>query len=163
MENADDLCKISGEGGFEKVADEYQKYLVARLQDFVDCKDIKKWFDESTEIYTELPFAFMTTKSKDPDLFKAIERHSKKKYIPDSDEQPVWIHGFADLVFYNGNQNTVIIVDYKSDTKGDMSAEKFREYIHNKYDGQLILYKHAIGKIFHTEIENVETETWNMY
>ena len=65
--------------------------------------------------------------------------------IPD-EKTPVWINGQADLVVKKGD--LVTVYDYKSDKRNGKPIPDFEDALFKKYEGQLALYRYAIGKSF---------------
>ncbi|MCH5267741.1 MAG: UvrD-helicase domain-containing protein [Lachnospiraceae bacterium] len=152
----------SGNPRYKKEMLKYQEHLEIFLNDFLDDKDVADIISRTEEYYTEYPFSFDASKRDAKDMFEKLAPYLEKKKIEIGDEQRVWVNGTMDLVLHLQDGN-VIILDYKSDTKGDnVSIEKFDEYL-NKYNGQLELYKYAATRIFDVTMDKVETILYHLY
>ena len=69
------------------------------------------------------------------------------------------MNGTADLVLRR-RDGSIVIVDYKSDSKkADWTEEDFEKHL-QKYDGQLMLYQYAMAKLFSVPVEKVETRLY---
>lgn len=154
MENQKDMKKRYGTAYSENVQ-KYREYLRKVLTDFMEDGEVKKLLADTKTIYTEYPFSFYTSKKKDPTLMDAIA-----KWLPEiAPEQEIWVNGTADLVLCM-KDGRIVIVDYKSDIKkADWTEEDFEKHL-SKYDGQLMLYKYAMAKIFSIPVEQVETRLY---
>ena len=136
-------------------------YLIPVLKRFMKSEKIKKLFEGAKEIYTELPFSYNTTKGADTQLFAAIEKHLDMHKIEIADAQPVWVHGNADLVIV-GKDEKINIIDYKSDTKR-VDFKTFEKALNEKYEGQMLLYRYSMSKLFGVSAENVSAELYHLY
>jgi ATP-dependent exoDNAse (exonuclease V) beta subunit len=166
MENCDDMDMIHAkEGGFDGKKVEYRDYLVEKLNEFIEDSDVRAILEEpGTKIYTELAFSYMMTENSNPEFFEAMKKHFEKKKISiASQEQPVWIHGFSDLVLYNEKTGEIRILDYKSDRKGNADYDVFIGALREKYMGQLDLYDKSMQRIFGVKSEAKLKTTYNLY
>ena len=154
MENQQDMKRRYGDLYEDAVAC-YQTFLKKVLGTFLANKDIRSLLTEADSIYTEYPFSFYVDSEEDAALLEAI----KPWYSVDSEDTKVWINGTADLVL-RMEDGRIVIVDYKSDRKrSEWSDADFEAHL-RKYDGQLMLYRHAMAKLFEVPVEKVETRLY---
>lgn len=168
MENYDDLL-IEGKRRYlkdgeqeEEYPEAVKSYLIPVLNRFIKSEKMKELLKDAKEIYTELPFSYTTTKEEDTELFTAVELHLEKHKIEIADGQSVWVHGNADLVV-RSKDDTIKIVDYKSDSKKLKEMELFEHTLNRKYEGQMLLYRYSMSKIFGVPLEDVSVELYHLY
>lgn len=168
IENANDLL-AEGMRRYLEEGEERELYLHAvkeflqqALERFTLDEAMRKLLAEAKEIYTELPFTYYTSPQQEPELFKAIAPHLEKNEIAIDDNQLVCIDGTADLVVVDA-AGQIHIIDFKSDTNREESVEKFESQLYAKYEGQLLLYKYAMARIFGVELSSISTELYHLY
>ncbi len=117
--------------------------------------------NEADEIYPEYSFSLFVDE-KDREAFYAKfsvylkgEGEAMKSF-----DAPIWINGQADLVVKN-KDGSIRVYDYKSDSRNGMPLSEFEESLTKKYQGQLALYRYAIGKAF--GVSEVETSLIHLY
>ena len=136
MQFADyDIAKAEFSSELERLVAE--GFMTRKQADAVDENKVKAFFNcgiadklfKADEIYREFRF-MMPTKARD--------------VFPESDsDEEVVVQGIADCIIKNGDE--YIILDYKSDNVSNVSILK------DRYEGQLSLYRKAIGDLFETE------------
>lgn len=144
LENREDFRKDDSPEAF-------MEYLAPKMNDYID-RVLGPVMDEAEEVYTEYSFSF---------------------YLPDEDrtcfestfgitcgDVPVWINGQADLVVKTKG-GRVKVYDYKSDAMSGKSLPDFEAALSKKYEGQLALYRYAIGKAI--GVDEVATEIIHLY
>ena len=72
----------------------------------------------------------------------------------------IWVTGKTDLVVKQ-KDGKIKVYDYKSDAMNGKPLSLFEKSLEQKYEGQLSLYRYAIGKAFGTT--DVETELIHLY
>lgn len=158
MENQQDMKRRYGDL-YEDAVTCYQTFLKNVLGTFMANPDIRSLLTEADNIYTEYPFSFYVDPEEDAALLEAI----KPWYSVDSEDTKVWINGTADLVFHMKDgmkDGRIVVVDYKSDQKkSEWSDADFEAHL-RKYDGQLMLYRYAMAKLFEVPVEKVETRLY---
>lgn len=155
MESMDEI-KNEEKGELEENIKSYRTFLEQKLNKYINDEDIKELMEHSEKIYTELPFSIWTSKEQDPKLFETMSPYlEKKNMMPKDNQQPVWIHGIADLVCQR-DDGMVWVIDYKSDKKGQEDDKKFAKRLQARYSGQLTLYECVMKKLF----PNTEVKGW---
>lgn len=78
-----------------------------------------------------------------------------RKYSGFQAGAPVWKYAVEERA-----KGSIVIVDYKSDSKKvDWTEEDFEKHL-QKYDGQLKLYQYAMAKLFSVTVGKVETRLY---
>lgn len=153
----DDLAEIYGTGT-ENVATWYAIHLKTLVANFAESEIIKTLLDSDAVLYTEYPFSLYISRKNNPDAFTALEAILPEKkcqnIFPSDEGQVVWVNGKADLVAVYPD-STVRIIDYKSDARGDLTETDFMEIIHDRYDGQMELYRQMLSITFDTDVNKV--------
>jgi len=119
---------------------------------------------EACDIYPEYVFSFYID-AKDRSAFISqfgTYCSGAKNPIVIGDGQSIWINGKSDLVIKK-KDGSVKVYDYKSDAKNGMQDIVFESNLNIKYEGQLELYKLAIGKAFGVDPSDVQTELIHLY
>jgi ATP-dependent exoDNAse (exonuclease V) beta subunit len=169
MENQEDLCKkeqCENEEQYSGQAEAYRVALTDALKKFYSDAYIKPLVLKAKAVHTEMPFSFITTikaereKKGEQNLFTAMNAYLEHKKITIEDDQEVWIHGICDLVVEQ-QDGSIVVVDYKSDTKGFMENAEFHEHLNKKYEGQMTLYKYALERVFNKAVEM--PRLWSLY
>lgn len=167
MENYEDLLAegiqryVTKEEKPEIYPEAVKNYLFGNMAKFLQSEKIQKYFEEAKEIYTELPFSYYTSRESDGELFADIEEHLQKHRIEIEQNQPVWVNGTADLVILS-KDGSIKVIDYKSDTKRE-EKQLFEERLEAKYQGQMLLYRHSMSKIFKVPTEKINVELYHLY
>lgn len=65
------------------------------------------------------------------------------------------INGVADLVL-KGRDGSITVIDYKSDIDKKKDPKRFGKLLTARYEGQLTLYRYAMGKIFGVTPDSVK-------
>ncbi|MCR5590137.1 MAG: PD-(D/E)XK nuclease family protein, partial [Lachnospiraceae bacterium] len=116
---------------------------------------------DAAEIYPEYAFSFFVDDNErswfDAKFGPFIVKTGKT--VPTSDE-PVWINGQTDLAI-KMKDGSIKVLDFKSDAMNGKPASEFEASLDSKYEGQLELYKYAIGKSF--GVTDVQTELVHLY
>ncbi len=127
-------------------------------------KEDRSWFietfgkylskhDTSTEVEEE-----QETDDEESSYEEELKEMSGNTISSDQfDGKEIWINGIADLVIQQ-NDGSVIIYDYKSDTRNGKEMNQFTESLGKKYEGQLKLYQYAISKAFHISMDQVNAD-----
>ncbi len=168
IEHADELL-FEGSRFYLKAGEPQESYLEAvrdflfqALQKFERDARMQRLLEEAKEIYTELPFSYYTSREELPELFAAIQKYLDNHKIQIRDKQSVWVNGTADLVIV-GSDGKIYIVDFKSDSKYVDEIEVFEKNLSLKYEGQLLLYKYSMSRIFHADLSDISTELYHLY
>lgn len=154
LESADDLRKNDN-------PEEFQKYLIDRMIEYFD-NVITPIMNDAEEVYPEYTFSFYVDDDERDEFIKNFEEyyHSAKDKIDIIDGQTIWVNGQADLVV-KCKDGSIKVYDYKSDARSGKPQADFDKCIDKKYEGQLALYRYAIGKSF--GVSDVETELVDLY
>ena len=139
-----------------------KEFLQQALERFSSDEAMCKLLAEARAVYTELPFTYYTSMEQEPDLFEAIGPHLEKNEIQIDADQMVCVDGTADLVVLDA-VGKLHIIDFKSDTNREVSVDKFEAQLYEKYEGQLLLYKYAMARIFGIELDAISTELYHLY
>ena len=119
---------------------------------------------EKPEVYTEYSFSFFVDASERAafiDKFGKYLKHADREGgIPSGCK--IWVNGQADLVVKQAD-NTIKVYDYKSDAMRGKPLQEFEASCAAKYEGQLALYRYAVGKSFGVKPDDVKTELVNLY
>lgn len=137
--------------GFDE-AQAYVPELTRILNWFVNDENFTGMLKEASEIFTELSFSYYTDSKGSAEMIAELSEYKKDLSIGD---KKIWINGIADLVLKMPDAS-IIVIDYKSDIDKDKKGAKFYEDIKLRYDGQLALYRHAMGKIFGVKPDTVK-------
>ena len=145
----------------EEVVEGFTTYLKTIAEKFLEDESMQRRM-KNAKVYPELEFKFYTSVEKDPEMFQALQPYLDQKHI-DVAGKDVFVAGTADLVLVNEADGTIHIIDYKSDSRGRLTQDEFLEHL-EKYNGQLLLYKYAIAKLFDIDdISRVTTELYHLY
>ena len=139
-----------------------KEYLENVLDKFNNDEVINNLLINAKNIFTELPFSYYVSQLENPKLFEDIKKHLEYKKISIDEDQKVWINGTADLVIVD-SENNVHVIDFKSDTNYEESIDDFESVLYQKYEGQLLLYKYAMSRIFEADLEHIYTELYHLY
>lgn len=153
LENYDDMRA-------EDKPKEFFEFLKAKMLEYFD-KVIAPIMADAEEIYPEYTFSFFVEDSERAAFIADFGTYLKraKDAIIIGDE-PIWVNGQADLVVKN-KDGSIKVYDYKSDAMNGKAATAFVKSVQNKYEGQLALYRYAIGKSF--GVSDVQTELIDLY
>jgi ATP-dependent exoDNAse (exonuclease V) beta subunit len=132
--------------------EDYRAELLKMMNGFVNDDETISKIKNAKKVYTELPFSYYTDDKESEDLVKALNLNVKDKKI--------WINGIADLVIKNAD-DSITIIDYKSDYRGDYTKEEFEKILNEEYSGQLTLYRYAMKKIMKTELDMIGCKICN--
>ena len=139
---------------------EFFEYLKPKMVDYFD-KVVTPIMDDAEDIYPEYTFSFYvddTERKEFLDKFEPFFKDSKGE-ISVNDEA-LWVNGQADLVVKKKDGN-IKVYDYKSDAMNGKPQVDFEASMDRKYEGQLALYRYAIGKAF--GVADVQTELIHLY
>ena len=168
IENAEELL-LEGQRRYLKEGESKELYLqvvkeflIKALHKFASDENMCDLLDHAKEIYTELPFSYYTSREEDPELFRAIQKHLDNHKIEIGTAQPVWVNGTADLVVVGADEK-IHIIDFKSDSKYAEDIETFEKNLIQKYEGQLLLYKYSMSRIFQVDFVHISTELYHLY
>ena len=144
----------------EDKPEEFMAYLKPLMLQYLRTV-LEAIFENAEEIYPEYSFSFYVPE-EERELFIAEFGHylEKAKVEIRDGSGPIWVNGQADLVVKQ-KDGTVKVYDYKSDAMNGKPKDLFEKALEEKYEGQLALYRYAIGKAF--GVENVETELIHLY
>lgn len=168
MENYEDLLSegkrlyLKEEEEPEIYPEKVREYLIKALERFAQSSEIQVLFDQAKEVYPELQFSYYTSKEEEPEFFEELVPYLRNHKIEIPDGMPVWVNGTADLVVV-GQDGSVSIIDYKSDTKKVSSMETFEHILSRRYEGQLKMYRHCMGRLFDVPKEQVSTSLYHLY
>ena len=168
IENADDLL-VEGRRRYLEKGEPAELYLTAvrnflepALIRFQDDATMCVLLENAKSIYTELSFSYYTSPKEHPQMFAAIGEHLEKHKYQISSEQLVWVNGTADLVVED-KDGKIHIIDFKSDTKYVDSMDAFEASLYEKYEGQLLLYKYSMSRIFGVDLSQISAELYHLY
>ena len=133
------------------------KPVLVRYMDTV----ISSVLADAEEVYPEYTFSFYV-EGEELAAFVSVFREYFRSYDIEMNDnlQRIWINGTSDLVVRK-KDGTVCVYDYKSDARSGMPLAAFEESAARKYEGQLRLYRYAVGRTFGTD--SVQTELIHMY
>ena len=118
-------------------------------------------FESAEVLYPEFAFNFYVPENEKAQFMTEFGRFlEKEKTEIEAGSGAIWINGQADLVVKQ-KDGTVKVYDYKSDAMNGKPMDLFEKALAEKYEGQLALYRYAIGKAFGAE--TVETELIHLY
>ena len=159
-ESMDDLVERYGTRA-ENIATWYASHLKKLIAKFAVDEKIETLLDSDAVLYTEYPFSLYISRKNNPDVFTALEtilsEQKCKNIFPSEEGQVVWVNGKADLVAVYPD-GTIYIIDYKSDDRGDLPEAEFMKIIHERYDGQMELYRQMMAITFETDVDKVSGE-----
>ncbi len=135
----------------------YNGFLRAVLVSCYEKLKEEQLLDKASDIHTELKFSYYEGfGGEGEDQLQLANR-----YLPEDrklQDAPVWMNGTADLVlrFRAGSPDeSILIVDYKSDHDSYLTEEEFHAGVKEKYFGQLDNYRYAMRKIFGVPYERI--------
>lgn len=114
---------------------DYKNYLLKQLNIFENNNIINK-IKQGKKVYTEFSFSYF--------------------------ENNNYYNGKIDLLIIN-QDNTCLIIDYKTDEKGGHSLSELEAHLVKKYTPQLEIYKTAVNKCFNIPLEKISCEFYHMY
>lgn len=129
--------------GFDTASD-YAEELTGVMNWFVNEKSFTDMLRNSAEIFTELSFSYCTSAEEADEMLNELSKYKKKL---DVGSMNIWVNGIADLVI-KGKDGSITVIDYKSDIDKRKDPERFSKLLTARYEGQLTLYRYAMGKIF---------------
>ncbi len=140
--------------------DEFYDFLKKKMTDYF-VRVITPIMSEAEEIYPEYAFSFFIDQTERDSFISDFDKYLKntKEKISITDE-PIWINGKADLVVKR-KDGSIKVYDYKSDSMNGKPAKDFKASLEKKYEGQLALYRYAIGKSF--GVSDIQTELIDLY
>lgn len=136
----------------------YAEELTRVMNWFVNEKRFSEILGNSAEIFTELSFSYFMGEKESAEMLAEL---SKYKEDLNADGKSIWVNGVADLVV-KGRDGSITVIDYKSDIDKQRDPEKFYEKLRARYEGQLTLYRYAMGKIFGVSPDSVMTMLCNI-
>lgn len=140
LESSDDIAD-------DAIRKLYYDYLTKVIIDKGYLDKVLSFVEGADEVYTEFEFSFFVPDGEHEAFLDRFKTHLDKAKIKIPDEKtPIWVNGQADLVIRKGDSITVY--DYKSDKTNGKPIPDFEAALIKKYEGQLELYKYAIGKAF---------------
>jgi hypothetical protein len=93
------------------------------------------------------------------DLNKKFDEYTSYSYK----DGKLWVNGISDLLIVRPD-NTILIVDYKSDLKVETDdSMSFKDILMERYKGQLGLYRAAMRRIFGVDDEAISVRLYSMY
>ena len=139
---------------------DFMSFLKPVMMDYMT-KVIAPIVSEADELFPEYTFSFYILDSERAKFIKDFDPYFKaaKDTIIIGTED-IWVNGQADLVVKK-KDGTIKVYDYKSDAMNGKIQADFEKALTKKYEGQLELYKYAIGKAF--GVDHVETELIHLY
>lgn len=162
MENADEIVSIHTNES-EYTIQKFKSYLKTLLKGFTSDLDLCSAIKNAKEVYTEYPFSLFTSEAEFPEMFESLRQKisttKAEKVLPSSHDQRVRINGKADLVIVNPD-DSIRIIDYKSDRNPGMTTEGFKDLAYKRYGGQLEMYRYVCGVLFGVDVENVTGELY---
>ena len=96
---------------------------------------------------------------KSRDSVQLIKNEIKKIHPHLSEQQA---DSASKQLISKGNNGKVNIIDYKSDSK-KVDFELFEKSLSEKYEGQMLLYRYSMSKLFHIPLEDVSVELYHLY
>lgn len=168
MEQAEDLVWEGKHLYFkeEETKEDYllivQDYLKNALRRFVFGGTMKEFLQDAEEVYTELPFSYYIYPEKEEQMLLALKRHLEAHKIEVVPGRPIWVNGTADLVIRK-KDGTVLIVDYKSDSLKNYQVKSFEWILEMRYEGQLLLYRYSMSKLFGVGPGKIEVRLQHLY
>lgn len=118
-------------------------------------------FESAEEFYPEYTFSFFVPENEKAKFMTELGCFlGKEREDIESGSGTIWVNGTADLVVKQ-KDGTVKVYDYKSDAMNGKPMDLFEKALAEKYEGQLALYRYAVGKAFGTE--KTESELIHLY
>ncbi|MBP0964097.1 MAG: UvrD-helicase domain-containing protein [Oscillospiraceae bacterium] len=136
----------------------FDEELTRVMNWFVNEKSFTEILRDSAEIFTELPFSYFIGAEEAAEM---LEELSKYKQNLNVSGKKIWVNGVSDLVV-KGKDGSITVIDYKSDIDKQRKPEKFYDRLKARYEGQLTLYRYAMGKIFGVSPDSVKTLLCNI-
>lgn len=137
--------------GFD-VASGYAEELKRVMNWFIKEKLFTDMLRNSAEIFTELSFSYYTSADESAEMITELSKYKKDL---DVGSKSIWVNGVADLVL-KGRDGSITVIDYKSDIDKKKDPKRFGKLLTARYEGQLTLYRYAMGKIFGVTPDSVK-------
>lgn len=137
----------------------YAEELTRIMNWFVNEKSFTEILRNSAEIFTELSFSYFMGAEESTEMLAELSKYKKNL---NAGGKNIWVNGVADLVV-KGKDGSITVIDYKSDIPKQKEPERIYDRLKAKYDGQLTLYRYAMGKIFGVSPDSVKTMLCNIY
>ena len=154
IESYDTISKFKlFESGKQKIDDyigKLKEVLHEDVEKFLKSDLMTKTIPNAKQIFTELSFEYVDNEYK-------VENDKKFK-----DGLESLVNGRADLVIIN-KDDSVLIVDYKSNINGSLSPANFKKHLDNEYKAQLDFYKRVLNKVCQEDEGKIETQIYNKY
>ena len=138
---------------------EFFDYLTEKMTHHFD-KIITPVMSDADEVWPEYTFSFYVNDEEKDNFTKELSPFLEKKNISEIKDAIIWINGQADLVVKK-KDGSIMVYDHKSDAMNGMPLQNFEKNLEEKYKGQLVLYRYAIGKVFGNS--EVMTELIHLY
>ena len=168
MEQAEDLVREGKRLYFknEETEEDYlvivKEYLLAVLLHFVENGTLDGLLCDAAEVYTELPFSYYVYPEQEEALLTALQPYLLQHKMEDAVGKTIWINGTADLIIRK-TDGTVHIVDYKSDSIKNLSPDAFETVLKQRYEGQMLLYRHSMGRLFGVNPDAISVRLQHLY
>ena len=168
MEQAEDLQREGKRLYFnnEETGEDYlgivKEYLMTALRRFVEKGTLEALLSDAAEVYTELPFSYYVYPEQEETLLAASQPYLRQHKMEDAIGKTIWVNGTADLIIRK-KDGTVHIVDYKSDSKKNLTVEALEEVLKRRYEGQMLLYRHSMSRIFGVNPADISVRLQHLY
>ena len=127
---------------------EYPKYLMNLLDNFIN-SDLIEEIKCAKYVYPEYKF----------NLF--IDANESKECIDILKEGKYYLNGKADLVLVN--EDHILVIDYKTDHKGDYSNQELYKHLEDTYSNQQRMYCVALSKCFKIDRDKINYKFYHLY
>ena len=168
MEHAEDLQREGKRLYFhnEDTGEDYlsivKEYLMAALRRFVEKGTLEALLLDAAEVYTELPFYYYVYPEQEEALLVALQPYLRQHKMEDAMNKTIWVNGTADLIIRK-KDGTVHIVDYKSDSIKNLTVEALEAVLERRYEGQMLLYRYSMSRIFRVNPEDISVRLQHLY
>lgn len=161
------IKKIVARALIEKIED-MDEEEAAEINDYL-CSVMPKYYSDvlvpiladAVEVHTEYPFSFYVPDEEVSDFMDDFNKYCKAASDPfEITSETIWVNGIADLVVKH-KDGSVTVYDYKSDSRNGKPDNEFKKALMKKYEGQLSLYRYAIGKAF--DESEVDSKILDLY
>ena len=154
IESYDTISKFKMFESKEQKIDDYigklKDVLKEDIEKFIKSDLMTKTIPNAKQIFTELSFEYV---DEENGIYNNKNFNKELKSL---------VNGRADLVIIN-KDDSVLIVDYKSNINKNVDKEKFKAHLDNEYKAQLDFYKRVLNKVYQKDESKIETQIYNMF
>lgn len=154
IESYDTISKFKMFESKEQKIDDYigklKDVLKEDIEKFIKSDLMTKTIPNAKQIFTELSFEYV---DEENGIYNNKNFNKELKSL---------VNGRADLVIIN-KDDSVLIVDYKSNINKNVDKEKFKAHLDNEYKAQLDFYKRVLNKVYQKDESKIETQIYNKF